>query len=119
MQLAVASGVSANLIREVKADYPNFEITISFAFSTLMPMKPIPEMDFLSGDVAALSDMRAVSRGFVHQGKPWDVMSWAAPDFAPGPDGGNVGIAQKNLTRLCRKRRRSFPRAAATKSSTT
>ena len=92
-----------HLIREVKADYPNFEITISFAFSTLMPMKPIPEMDFLSGDVAALSDMRAVSRGFVHQGKPWDVMSWAAPDFAPGPDGGNVGIAQKNLTRLCRE----------------
>ncbi|MDD7310700.1 MAG: hypothetical protein PUG80_09340 [Eubacteriales bacterium] len=92
-----------HLIREVKADYPNFEITISFAFSTLMPMKPIPEMDFLSGDVAALSDMRAVSRGFVHQGKPWDVMSWAAPDFAPGPDGGNVGIAQKNLMRLCRE----------------
>ena len=91
------------LIRAVKADYPNFEITMNYAYSMQMPQKPTPEIDFLSSDVAALTDMRAVTRGFANQGKAWDTMSWAAPDFAPGPDGGNVGTAQKHLTRLCRE----------------
>ena len=92
-----------HVIREVKKDYPNFEICFNYTYSYYMPEKPMPEEDFLSADVGTPTGMRSVGRSFVNQGKPWDVMSWAAPDFAPGPDGGNVGIAQKSVTRLCRE----------------
>ncbi|MBR0463408.1 MAG: hypothetical protein IJJ23_03390 [Clostridia bacterium] len=66
-------------ITEVKAVRPDFQITSNWIYSAHMPEKPMPEVEFLSGD---FSPMHALSSGRFHgrlmmaHGLPWDLMSW-------------------------------------------
>ncbi len=64
--------------REIKKDFPDFEVCSNTSFTSRHPVKPIEEIDFLSTDVFDLT-LRAKARSFAAHDKPWDIMAWGHP----------------------------------------
>jgi hypothetical protein len=66
-------------IDEVHKEYPDFQITSNWAYSSLMPEKFDSGMDYLSGDIAGMGSVYSEAwdgRCLAQQGVPWDLMSW-------------------------------------------
>ena len=56
-----------------------FQICSNWAFSSFMPEKVSADVDFLSGDISlnnSVNEARLEARCLMHQGLPWDLMSW-------------------------------------------
>ena len=69
----------AHYVKEVKKDYPDFEIASNWMCSSIMPEKPTVPVDFLSGDLAPIDSVnsaRKEARLLENMGKPWDLMAW-------------------------------------------
>lgn len=63
----------------VHAQYPDFQMTSNWIYSSHMPEQPKIDVDFLSGDYAPNDSYRSAryeGRIFRHQGIPWDLMAW-------------------------------------------
>lgn len=63
----------------VKAEYPGFQITSNWAYSSIMPEPVEAPVDYLSGDVAGQNGLYSAAweaRCMAPQGMPWDLMSW-------------------------------------------
>ncbi len=66
-------------IDEVHKEYPDFQITSNWAYSSLMPEKFNSGMDYLSGDMAGMGSVYSATwdgRCLAQQGVPWDLMAW-------------------------------------------
>lgn len=66
-------------IDAVHKEYPDFQITSNWAYSSLMPEEVDTPVDYLSGDVAGQNGVYSSAweaRCLASQGKPWDLMSW-------------------------------------------
>ena len=92
----------SHYITAVKQDFPAFEITSNYAFSTQMPEKPSDEIDFLSADASTPQEIRIVARSFAGSGKLWDIMSWGMSDCFISNEGGFGPQAEMHISRLCR-----------------
>lgn len=67
-----------NYIRQVKAEYPNFEITSNWLNSSWVPDN-LQITDFISGDLAptnSVDSARFDGRLMQSYGRNWDIMSW-------------------------------------------
>lgn len=67
-------------ISEVHKEYPDFQITSNWAFSSMMPEEVSIDLDFLSGDLTpgnAVYRAAFESRCLAPQGKHWDIMAWS------------------------------------------
>ncbi len=67
---------------------PRFELTSNWAFSSYMPEPVTVNLDFLSGDLAAMNSVNSAAfeaRVLAPQGKSWDLMAWS---FSKQRDGG-------------------------------
>ena len=66
-------------INEVHKEYPDFQITSNWAYSSMMPEEIDTPVDYLSGDVTGQNGIYSSaweSRCLAPQGKAWDLMSW-------------------------------------------
>ncbi|MDR3062267.1 MAG: hypothetical protein LBU57_09180 [Dysgonamonadaceae bacterium] len=66
-------------IDEVHKEYPDFQITSNWAYSSLMPEEVSSGMDYLSGDMAGMGSVYSAAwdgRCLAGQGLPWDLMAW-------------------------------------------
>lgn len=69
----------AHYIKEVKADYPDFEITSNWMYSHFTPEKRTVPIDFISGDYDcdnSVNYARDTGRCIVAQNHVWDLMAW-------------------------------------------
>ncbi|MBQ8232861.1 MAG: alpha-L-fucosidase [Lachnospiraceae bacterium] len=64
--------------REIKKDYPDFEICSNTSFTCRQPIKPFDNFDFLSADMYDLS-FRTTARNYASHDKEWDLMGWGHP----------------------------------------
>lgn len=80
---------------------PDFQMTSNFAFSQEMSLKPIDEIDYLSGDTAGLEG-RLTPRCFVGLGKPWDVMGYGFAGNYMTEDPTVYPLTTKHIDRICR-----------------
>lgn len=65
---------------EVHREYPDFQITSNWAFSSMMPEPVTLDMDYLSGDLTpgnAVNRAAFEARCMASQGMPWDLMAWS------------------------------------------
>lgn len=68
----------------VHAQYPDFQITSNWIYSSHMPEKPLIGVDYLSGDYAPNDSYRSAryeGRIFRHQGIAWDLMAWGFSSY--------------------------------------
>lgn len=66
-------------IDAVHKEYPDFQITSNWAYSSMMPEEIDTPVDYLSGDVAGQNGVYSSAweaRCLAPQGKSWDLMSW-------------------------------------------
>lgn len=59
---------------------PKFQIASNWAYSSMMPEPVTIDVDYISGDFSPMNSIntaRFEGRCMVHQGKPWDLMSWS------------------------------------------
>ncbi len=66
-------------MRGVKEEYPDFQMTSNWAYSSIMPEPVEAPVDYLSGDVAGQNGLYSAAweaRCMAPQGMPWDLMSW-------------------------------------------
>ena len=74
-------------ISAVKKEYPDFQFCSNWAFSLFMPERPLPGIDFVSGDICGTNCVnvcRYISRLFATQEIPWDLMSWSYSQWSLG-----------------------------------
>lgn len=67
-------------VNALHAQCPGVQVASNWAFSSFMPERVNVPVDFLSGDYAmidAVNSARFEGRCLMHQGKPWDLMTWA------------------------------------------
>ncbi|MBR4750872.1 MAG: hypothetical protein IK077_03850 [Thermoguttaceae bacterium] len=67
-------------ITSVKKELPDFQFCSNWSFSPHMPEVPFDGVDFISGDICGVDCVnvsRMVSRLFMTQEIPWDLMSWS------------------------------------------
>jgi hypothetical protein len=89
-------------IHEVHEEYPDFQITSNWAYSSMMPEKLSIDLDFLSGDLTpgnAVYRAAFESRCLAPQGKPWDIMAWS---FSWNPDR-TLPRSTKSSIQLCQE----------------
>ena len=80
---------------------PGFQLTSNFAFSQTHPVKPIDEIDYLSGDTAGLEG-RLTPRCFAWLGKPWDVMGYGMAGNYMTEDPTVYPLSTKHIDRIRR-----------------
>jgi len=76
----------AHYLKEVHAEYPEFQITSNWAYSSMMPEQVALDLDYMSGDLTpgnAVNRAAFESRCMASQGMPWDLMAWS---FSWDPD---------------------------------
>ena len=64
---------------QVKAQYPDFEITSNWMYSSYMPERADVTLDYLSGDYSptdSVNGARVAARCFDAQNMTWDLMAW-------------------------------------------
>jgi hypothetical protein len=64
----------------VHQEYPRFEMTSNWAFSSMMPEPVDLDLDYLSGDLTpgnAVNRAAFEARCLASQGMPWDLMAWS------------------------------------------
>ena len=66
-------------VREIKKDYPAFEICSNMSMGSSTPDEKEYDIDFCSVDLSgetAIDSVRYETRLMMNRGKPWDCMSW-------------------------------------------
>lgn len=69
----------SHYIREIKKEFPGFQITSNWIFSEFMPERVSVPVDFLSGDYSSFDSVNSArheGRLLAAQNIPWDLMSW-------------------------------------------
>jgi hypothetical protein len=59
---------------------PKFQIASNWMYSSMVPEPVTINVDYISGDFSPMDSVntaRFEGRSMVHQGKPWDLMSWS------------------------------------------
>jgi len=59
---------------------PKFQIASNWMYSSMVPEPAAIDVDYISGDFSPMDSVntaRFEGRSMVHQGKPWDLMSWS------------------------------------------
>ncbi|MFP4060453.1 MAG: alpha-amylase family protein, partial [Bacteroidales bacterium] len=59
---------------------PTFQVTSNWAYSSMMPVEPKADLDYLSGDLQPFNAVYSAAfeaRCLASQGKPWDLMAWS------------------------------------------
>jgi len=70
----------ARYLEAVHAEYPGFQLTSNWAFSSMMPEKADLDLDYLSGDLTpgnAVNRAAFEARCMASQRRPWDLMAWS------------------------------------------
>lgn len=90
-------------VREVKKEYPNFEMCSNMSMGSSTPDAKVYDTDFISVDYAgetAIDSARYETRLMLNRGKPWDCMAW---DYRSSAGHANGYSDLKTKIQLCQE----------------